>query len=41
MLGGFFGPNPAPVHGLAPEDKTHRDTLRSGFFEQYLPAGGR
>jgi len=28
-------------HGLTPRDFTHRDTLRFGFFEQNLPAGGR
>lgn len=28
-------------HGLTPRDFTHRDTLRYGFFEEYLPAGGR
>lgn len=28
-------------HGLTPRDFTHRDTLRYGFFEQNLPAGGR
>jgi dipeptidyl-peptidase-4 len=28
-------------HGLTPADLSHRDILRFGFFEQYLPAGGR
>jgi dipeptidyl-peptidase-4 len=28
-------------HGLTQADFTHRDTLRFGFFEQNLPAGGR
>jgi dipeptidyl-peptidase-4 len=28
-------------HGLTPSDAGHRDILRYGFFEQYLPAGGR
>jgi dipeptidyl-peptidase-4 len=28
-------------HGLRPGDSSHRDILRYGFFEEYLPAGGR
>jgi dipeptidyl-peptidase-4 len=28
-------------HGLTPGDAGHRDILRFGFFEQYLPPGGR
>ena len=28
-------------HGLTPGDFSHRDILRYGFFEEYLPAGGR
>jgi dipeptidyl-peptidase-4 len=28
-------------HGLRPGDINHRDILRFGFFEEYLPAGGR